>query len=314
MIRRILLSLAAASLLGAPVAQANDSTASVGVGGLALLKSNAIRMESEELDISADRVGVRYRFLNATRKDLRATVAFPLPPYAWAENAGPGESTGPIREMRIVVDGIPIEPRVHRVATIAGRDVTGPLREIGLTEEQVRLHASYQVDGSSTLTDEQVRRIEALGRGEFPQWRVTESYYWEQVFPAGRAIEVTHEYQPFAGSRNWDFKDAENARLWRDYAARTPTCLAPGALRQLRKAGGMFHRDVAYVLGTGRNWKGPIGRFTLRIHAGTPAQAVSACLPGPLKRTGPSTLEFSRTQFVPQDRLHVHFFDAHAPQ
>lgn len=66
--------------------------------------------------------------------------------------------------------------------------------------------------------------------------------------------------------------------------------------------------DVEYVLGTGRNWKGPIADFTLRIEKDSPEQFVSLCFPGRAKRVSPTVLEFSHTDFVPQDKLVVYFY------
>ena len=45
-----------------------------------------------------------------------------------------------------------------------------------------------------------------------------------------------------------------------------------------------FFQDVEYILGTGRNWKGPIGQFTLRIVKETPDTIVSLCFPGKPKK------------------------------
>jgi hypothetical protein len=59
-------------------ASANDSTAASSAGGLVLLKSEAISMDSEELYISPPKVHVKYRFMNETDRDITTTVAFPL--------------------------------------------------------------------------------------------------------------------------------------------------------------------------------------------------------------------------------------------
>ena len=32
-----------------------------------------------------------------------------------------------------------------------------------------------------------------------PLWTVKETYYWDQVFPAGRGLDVTHSYVPGVG-------------------------------------------------------------------------------------------------------------------
>lgn len=73
--------LLAVSVLAAGVgaAVANDSQAALGIGGLALVKSADIRMDSEELFISEGRVTVDYVFTNTSGQDIDTLVAFPLP-------------------------------------------------------------------------------------------------------------------------------------------------------------------------------------------------------------------------------------------
>ena len=68
-------------------------------------------------------------------------------------------------------------------------------------------------------------------------------------------------------------------------------------------------RDIEYVLGTGRNWRGPIGDFRLVIRKESPDQIVSLCFPGKPTRTSATTLEFNHTNFVPQDKIVVYFYD-----
>lgn len=66
--------------------------------------------------------------------------------------------------------------------------------------------------------------------------------------------------------------------------------------------------DVEYILGTGRNWKGPIADFTLRIEKARPDDIVSLCFPGQPRRVSPTVLEFHEVNLVPQDRLVVYFY------
>lgn len=66
--------------------------------------------------------------------------------------------------------------------------------------------------------------------------------------------------------------------------------------------------DVEYILGTGRNWEGPIGKFTLRIRKETPDELVSLCFPGKPTKISPTVLEFHQKDFVPPDRLVVYFY------
>lgn len=76
------LSLSALLLALTSAAMANDSTARIGVGGLVFLKSNDIRMVSEALSVSQERINVRYRFRNESVAAIDAVVAFPSPHFA----------------------------------------------------------------------------------------------------------------------------------------------------------------------------------------------------------------------------------------
>src|SRR3954467_10942690 len=78
--KKIAASIAAAWLVAAP-ADANDSTAETGAGSLVLTRTDAIDMVSEDLFVSADQIRVGYVFRNRTPKDLRVTVAFPMPDH-----------------------------------------------------------------------------------------------------------------------------------------------------------------------------------------------------------------------------------------
>jgi hypothetical protein len=61
-------------------ASANDTMVTLGAGGLIPIKSTEIVMESEDLQVSAHQITVKYVFRNTTHHDVDATVAFPLPP------------------------------------------------------------------------------------------------------------------------------------------------------------------------------------------------------------------------------------------
>lgn len=58
---------------------ANDSAASVGVGGIQLTREARISMEKERLTIGRDKVTVEYEFLNQTSQDITTEVAFSGP-------------------------------------------------------------------------------------------------------------------------------------------------------------------------------------------------------------------------------------------
>ena len=64
--------------LALPV-HANDSVAGMALGGLQLLRSDSVRMLSEDLHITPNEVRIRYVFRNDSDKAVDTIVAFPLP-------------------------------------------------------------------------------------------------------------------------------------------------------------------------------------------------------------------------------------------
>jgi Domain of unknown function (DUF4424) len=70
--------------------------------------------------------------------------------------------------------------------------------------------------------------------------------------------------------------------------------------------------DVEYILGTGRNWKGPVTEFTLDIVKQAPSDIVSLCFPGKPQKLDELSLRFRQKDFVPPDRLQVNFYSLSA--
>src|ERR1700748_148012 len=54
-----------------------------------------------------------------------------------------------------------------------------------------------------------------------------------------------------------------------------------------------------YILSTGNNWKGGIGKFHLTLDKLKPANTLSVCWDGDLKKTSATTFEFSATDYRP---------------
>lgn len=323
------------TLVGSTPVSANDSFARIGVGGLTLMKNTQVRMLEEDLEISTKTVRVHYRFLNEGSSDIRTTVAFPMPPNQLRDD---GCEEEPVQEFKVFVDGKPIAVHASFKAEISGRDITDKLRKIGLTEEQIFNHSvdcSYQQDAPPALTAKQAAAVAQLGqeKNHHAQWKVASTYFWEQNFPAGRAIEVRHEYRPLVGSTySYPYQDGRlvleelpTAFSGSDTHPDPKEACMDETLRQAlkKKAQSLGEgrsavwvwtgfQDVEYILGTGRNWKGPIGRFTLRIKKESPDQVVSLCFPGQAKKIDPVTLEFTQKNFVPQDRLVIYFYSISA--
>ncbi|WNV06517.1 DUF4424 family protein [Candidatus Methylospira mobilis] len=311
-------------------ARANDSTARVGAGGITLLKNDNIRMLQETLMISTKAVRVRYRFINEVNREIQTTVAFPMPAYVWNPGISALEANvGPLKSFQLRVDGRTVSTQLNRKALIGEQDVTNRLRELGLSDAQIfETFGDCTIDGCS-LTRKQLDLIAELAGANTPPppWSVAATAFWEQAFPAQKEIEIEHEYQPFAGVvfnapyQVFNGKVTEDPRKIITPWGKDPNeaCLDEGTrkaltkrIKSLVKKGAVSVwvtlNDIEYVLGTGRNWKGPINDFTLQIEKESPDQLVSLCFPGKPKKINPTLVEFSHSSFMPQDKLVIYFY------
>jgi hypothetical protein len=124
-----------------------------------------------------------------------------------------------------------------------------------------------------------------------------------QTFPAGQTLAVKHTYTP-QGGFIYDFQYADKkleSSLARDY------CVGPVLIKAMKKRPGVVDQ-VHYILKTGANWKGPIGRFVLRIVKDKPAQKSSVCLDG-FRKADARTFVLEKTNFVPTEDLKVAFIN-----
>jgi hypothetical protein len=325
----IRLLIAVAILVQAMSAFANDTLARVGAGGIEFVKSHEIQMLEEVLEISEKVIRVKYRFLNEFDTDIHTTVAFPLPPcncfspMVWPEGYQRLERTFNVR-----VNGHPIKTKTARKAVIDGRDVTDKLRSVGFSDKQI-FDNCYGSSADSpldfdTLTQAQKTLLEKL-RGEKKKWLgwdVAVTIYWQQTFPAGKEIAVEHEYVPFAGGTHRSYEKAEPGSGVSDfvsYISKSDVCLdehgRQGLVNQVKaratKDNGIAYltvNDIGYILGTGGNWRGPIGEFTLRIKKDNPNQIVSLCFAGKPEKVSPTVYEFHQKDYNPEDKLIVYFY------
>ncbi|OIQ94451.1 hypothetical protein GALL_235990 [mine drainage metagenome] len=304
-------------------AYANDSIARIGAGGIIFLKSEDIRLVQEILEISPSNITVHYRFLNESDKDIRATLAFPMPPYLIRNPQEEDSNNGPLRPFSTTVNGIAVKATLIRKATADGSDITDKLRKVGLTDEQIFETSALCPEGSQSeycgVTPQQQQMMEGM---RLPgEWWVDETAVWEYVFPAHKEVEVKHVYQPRTGTSYSKPYQAggkfilpvetkegmAEACVDKDVAKaidkRIRTVVDEGARDvALSKA------DVSYILLSGKNWKGPITDFRLRLKKAWPDQIVSVCFPGKPRRVEDGVLEFAQKDFVPQDDLVVYFY------
>jgi hypothetical protein len=328
-VRKALAVLAAALLAGAPAA-ANDSIAETAAGGLVLTRTDAIDMVSEDLFVSAAKVEVKYVFRNVTARDVKATVAFPLPEIEQGADYDVAVPEG----FETFVDEVPVRMSRERKALLGGKDysVLLALLKVPLSEPRESDEAAIAKALQAVTPDEQAHLVklglaewEAFDRGRgperqlVPRWSVKETYYWEQVFPAGRDLRVEHRYVPGTGGSvgsGLAYADFRRSAEGREMMARycVDQAFVKGVER-LAKAGGDYavlpEQRISYILHTGANWKSPIGRFRLTVDKGAPENLVSFCWGGTaggaggVKKVSGTRFEMRREGWRPDRDLHI---------
>lgn len=272
--RSLLLILIVALSWGGGV-RANDTSATLGAGGLTFERNASVRMVSERLRIARSRVEVEYVFRNKGRTDQGVVVAFPLPDI----NTGllfnaPVEIPEGFPNFigfRVWVDGSEVAPALEtRSFDYAGTEITEVLRalEVDPFGEHVPLDAEDDLVETGVF-DKQHR---------YGFWTTRASYHWRQVFPAGRDVHVRHVYRPVVGNHGAGGMVRADSEYLDEFCADASLRRAVAALKT--DDYGVGTRRLEYVLTTGANWAGPIGEFSLVIDK-EDADLITTCpIPG----------------------------------
>ena len=157
---------------------------------------------------------------------------------------------------------------------------------------------SVQVDGKKKAFDTEIKKQSG---------NVKMTHHWMQTFPAGKTLKVVHEYKPATGgeAQLW-FQDEERKAKISKY------CLEPDFVKWLDKTNQpdkgvvLSPRYVDYILTTGANWKGAIGKFRLTVQKEKAEDKISFCGTG-LKKVDARTFVLEKTDFTPEKDLAVMF-------
>lgn len=323
----------AALVLAAAIggAHANDTTAELAAGGLVFVSSDHVAMQSEDLFLSASKVKVDYVFHNDGDKDVTSVVAFPMPDV---EGNGdfmidvPDETHDNFMDFSVTADGQPIAFDIDRHAFAAEVDITGlltaarvPLLPYGAATSKALAQLPKE-----KLLDFKARGmiVDMSGNGTFadadsivPVWRLKTTYWWRMTFPAGRDVHVSHVYKPSVGSTAGLNFVAYQGKRFSGEAFETASrryCFDDGFIAAVGSRLDAAGKDevplaeswMSYILTTGENWGGTIGRFHLTVDKETPDTLISLCADG-LRKTGPTTFEMSATDFYPEHDLDILF-------
>jgi len=307
-------------MLAWPVAmpRANDTMAVGAAGGLMFVKSADVAIESEDLWISAETIRVRYRFRNRIAEPIEAMIAFPLPDIDHGSDRmiiPPVERSDNFVGFTVTVDGVPLKPTLDARAYVGGTDVTETLARHRLPISRFASGRALEaaIEQLSEAAKQELAKAGILGEGEIddfePKWTLKTAFTWRQVFPPNRTVIVEHRYRPVVGGDWIQLEDLQGDR-WSEFCLDEATKIA--VAKRLESQPVARVTVVEYVLTTGANWAGPIGRFRLTLDKGKRQRLLSTCIEG-LKRTGATAWTVERRNFTPTEDIRLLLIEDQKP-
>ena len=197
--------LACLFFIGAP-ALANDSSAELKTGGLVLLKSSKIELQSEDLFISNKEIKIHYVFLNNSPTDVATVVAFPMPRISMS-NLGeeieiPNDNSSNFLDFTTSVNGRPISARVELRAYQDDHEVTSILKSAGVPLIPSLIKTEWILHRVPESKKRELIRDNLVDADEGPRWSLATTYYFKLVFPADKETIIEHKYRPSVGESN----------------------------------------------------------------------------------------------------------------
>ncbi|MDK4743658.1 DUF4424 domain-containing protein [Rhizobium sp. CNPSo 3464] len=323
----------AALMLLSTHALADDSSATLGTGGLVLQKTDKIALVSEDLYLSPKGIRISYRFRNLTNADYATTIAFPMPAFPGGGSNSttvvPDPASDNFMKFKTVVDGQSVPSKLEQRAFLVADGQ--PDKEI--TDKLKALHISLVPTAEATeatishLSNAQRKELVDAGifdAGEgdytgqpatlYPLWTLRSKYWRPQIFPKGKDMIVEQSYVPVVGSQSTlslgsPDMDSDQLKHYRDTFCTDETFLK--AARSLHKklddanpTVQAFEQYLSYVITSGGNWAGPIADFKLIVDKGDPKTLVSFCGDG-VKKISPTQFELDIKNYAPKRDIDV---------
>ncbi|MFT3986276.1 DUF4424 family protein [Aestuariivirga sp.] len=290
------------------------SIATLGAGGLVLVRADTVTMVKEDLFISPSKVSVDYVFRNNADEAKTYLVAFPMPDiepdnYLNSDISIPEPEKENYMNFAVSADGKDVVPKIEMRALSATLDVTDKLTALGiplnpLSDETAKTLKAVPADKLKELVT--LGAIVTDDDGPRPAWTLRSTYYWEQTFPAKAEIKVHHNYTPAVGATFFYESALKEQNVGRDYCVDQSTAAA--IHKAIVKGGAdnpyLNQRTLEYILTTGANWQGSIEDFHLTVDKESPDTIISFCGDG-VKKTGPTQFEMRKKDFYPTDEFRL---------
>ncbi|MCK8780667.1 DUF4424 domain-containing protein [Rhizobium sp. NTR19] len=318
-------------LLAASNSWANDTTAELTTGGLIYVQTTDVVMEEEDLYLSREEVLVDYVFRNTSEKEVESIIAFPMPDVVGgAQNdvaVGDMESDN-FLGFSVVQDSRQIKPELQQRVLALGIDRTDEFEThkipvLPYSDKTAEALKALPVDVKADWISKGLIYVDSYDAGQGweeeirPAWTLRSTYWWKTSFPPNKPVRVSHRYKPSVGGTvAMTFieggKPVSNYKAYAErYCIDSAFMKTAARLEAAAAKSGPHYTEqwISYILTTGANWSGPIGKFKLTVDKGREKDFVSFCGTG-VKKVGPTTFEMSATDFYPQKDLHVLFLNA----
>lgn len=195
----------------------NDTLATLGAGGLIPLKSAQIAIESEDLEVSTHEIKIRYQFHNSSDNDVDALVGFPLPELDGSAVYNtpmeiPKDGEFNFVDFKVISAGIVVPVKMEARAFYGGRDITERLESLGIPATVLPEPLNLALLKLAPAQRQQLEKDEWIVAGDFnpplpgvgnkgwwATWTMRVQFYWTQLFPSHKSIELVQTYRPIVG-------------------------------------------------------------------------------------------------------------------
>lgn len=196
----------------------------------------------------------------------------------------------------------PISTRVAFPLPEAYLDADGsslPYTEETLPKDKNILDFSVVVEGKQQAFQSEDKRTVDQETGAITH-KIT--HHWMQTFPAKKTLSIVHEYTPgLGGGVGYGLQNEESGQYCID------SDLKRWIQKQLQAHYDTPTTTIKYILTTGANWKGPIGKFKLTVKKSDPNEKLSFCGTG-VKKVDAKTFVMEKTNFTPTKDLNIIYF------
>jgi hypothetical protein len=327
------IALVVAAITSIP-ALANEGSIELATGGLIFVRNENLEMLSEDLAISPNAVGIRYRVLNKSDQDVTVLVAFPMPDIhiegADDSLSVPTEDAVNLLAFATAVNGKPVSAAAEQRVIAAGLDRTQLLRGLGIP---LAPHLASTQEVLDRLPPDKWEDLRRLGLAEIEEhdtgggmkkhlgarWALQTTFFWEQTFTAKAETVIEHRYKPSVGRSAQTLlgspKEAKEPwyEEYKDKYCFSYEFLA--AVERARKAansnfGAPFsERRIEYAHKTWVNGLGsPIKEFRLTVDKGAADNLVSFC-GEEAKKISETQLEVTKADYTPDGSLTILFLN-----